>query len=178
MRRLTFAQRLALLVIIIGVPVGLWWWLDCGPATTMMIVRHADRPTTGEDALTAAGVARAADLAHVAGKAGLAGVYSTDTIRTRQTAAPVAAALGLTTEIYAAADSAGLVARIVTDHGGGTVLVVGHSNTVNAIIAAAGGPVLPDIGDTEFDNLFVLTACRCRRGLATLVNLQYGASSP
>jgi hypothetical protein len=34
-----------------------------------------------------------------------------------------------------------------------------------AIIAEADGPALPQIPDSEFDNLFVLTACQCRRGL-------------
>jgi hypothetical protein len=58
------------------------------------------------------------------------------------------------------------------------VFVVGHSNTAPQIITAAGGPTIPNIKDAEFDNLFVLTAFRCRRGLARLVTLQYGAVSP
>lgn len=56
--------------------------------------------------------------------------------------------------------------------------MVGHSNTAPQIITAAGGPTIPNIKDAEFDNLFVLTAFRCRRGLARLVTLQYGAVSP
>ena len=51
---------------------------------------------------------------------------------------------------------ASAVADAVRAHAGRTVLVVGHSNTIPAIIAALGGPKLPDICDTQYSNLFVL----------------------
>jgi broad specificity phosphatase PhoE len=87
-------------------------------------------------------------------------------------------ATGLMPIVYAANDVDPLVASIFADHRGEKVLVVGHSNTVPDIIEAAGGPALPDIDDGEFDNLFVLTVCRCDRRRVTLLNLQYGAASP
>jgi ketosteroid isomerase-like protein len=58
------------------------------------------------------------------------------------------------------------------------VLVVGHSNTVATIVAAAGGPKIPDLPDDEFDKLFVVTTAPCRKGPATLTTLQFGAPSP
>jgi len=168
------------LVAIIGlcvVPVAWWWWFRCGPATTLLIVRHADR-LDNLDALNPAGVTRAQEIVHVAEKAGIVAIYRSDTDRARDTAAPLAAALGIVPVVYPANDTAALVDDIFADHRGEKVLVVGHSNTVPQIISGAGGPTVPDIAAAEFDNLFVLTACRCRRGLATLVNLQYGAASP
>jgi broad specificity phosphatase PhoE len=159
------------------VPVGLAWWLWCGPSTTLVLVRHADRD--GQlDALTAAGTARAQELAHVGMKAGFAAIYRSDTNRSRDTAAPLAAATGLTPIVYPANDVAPLVARIFADHRGAKVLVVGHSNTVPGIIQAAGGPALSDIAQGEFDDLFVLTVCRCGRTRVNLLNIQYGAASP
>jgi broad specificity phosphatase PhoE len=154
-----------------------WRSDDCAPATTLLIVRHADRLGT-EDALTPAGVARAQELAHVAEQAGVAAIYSSDTNRTRATAAPLGSALHLTPILYAANDAAALVRAILTDHRGKTVLVVGHSNTVPRIIAEAGGPALPDLPDDEYDGLFVLTVPGCQGVAATLVHLQYGAVSP
>jgi hypothetical protein len=44
----------------------------------------------------------------------------------------------------------------VMRHRGGKVLVVGHSNTIAPIIAALGGPRLPNICDNQYSNLFVL----------------------
>jgi len=45
----------------------------------------------------------------------------------------------------------------------GVVLVVGHSNTVPAIIKALGGPTLPDICDANYSYFFVLTPARYRK---------------
>ena len=176
MKRRT-ALLITVLLVIVCLPLFWWCWWRCGPATTLLIVRHADRDGAA-DALTAAGAQRAEDLIHVAEKAGVAAVYRSNTIRARDTAAPLASALGLTPVEYVAGDTGPLVERIFADHRGQTVFVVGHSNTVAQIIADAGGPAVADIPEGEFDNLFVLTVCRCRRGPATLVNLQYGAISP
>ena len=45
----------------------------------------------------------------------------------------------------AIADAADLVAHVLAAHRGATVVLVGHSNTVPALVAAAGGPDLcPD----------------------------------
>jgi len=54
----------------------------------------------------------------------------------------------------------------------GTVLVVGHSNTVPAAIAALGGPRL-EIDDKTFDDLFVVTLVDGK--FAGFAHLKYGA---
>lgn len=64
-------------------------------------------------------------------------IYVTDYKRSRQTAAPLAAWLGLTPIVYNPADTPGLIARVRAEHG--AVLIVGHSNTVPDIVAALGG---------------------------------------
>jgi ketosteroid isomerase-like protein/broad specificity phosphatase PhoE len=146
-------------------------------ATTILIVRHAERPGQA-DSITVAGSWRARALAHVAGSAGIQAIYRSDTKRNQLTAEPIAKELGLTPVVYAAKDNDALVTRIFAEHEGGTVLVLGHSNTVPKIIAAAGGPTIPDLPDDEFDRLYVVVVPPCRRGPATLVQLQYGAASP
>jgi hypothetical protein len=55
------------------------------------------------------------------------------------------------------------------------VLVVGHSNTVPKIIAALGGPQMPEICETQFGNLFVLEPAPAG---ARLVRSLYGAADP
>lgn len=172
-----YRAGLLLGAIAVIVPIGLMWWFWCGPSTTLVLVRHADRD--GQlDALTTAGTARAQELAHVGIKTQFAAIYRSDTNRSRDTAAPLAMASGLTPIVYPANNVDQLVTTIFADHRGDKVLVVGHSNTVPNIIKAAGGPALPDIDQEEFDNLFVLTVCRCGRTHVTLLNLQYGAASP
>jgi len=146
----------------------------CDSTTTIIVVRHAERPA-GVDTLDAAGFARADDLAGVCRSAGIGAVYHSNTVRTRLTAAPAARLLAITPIEYPATDFDALIGDIFTKHCGGTVLVVGHSNTVGRIIAAAGGPSMPDLADDEFDNLFVL---RLRGDSADLLHLHYGSRAP
>jgi phosphohistidine phosphatase SixA len=156
---------------------GVGWWQWCGVETVVVLVRHADRlPGQKTDELAAPGVARAQELARVLEKAGVSAVLHSDTQRAAQTAAPLATKAGITPVAIPGKDIAAVVAE-VRKRPGETVLVVGHSNTVPMIIAALGGPALPDLGEAEFDKLFVLTLCRCSWRPARLVNLQYGAVS-
>jgi broad specificity phosphatase PhoE len=168
---------LAPLALLGLVSLGSWWALGCGEVTTLVLVRHADRDGS-RDALTAAGVARSRALLHALEKLGLARVFHSETARARDTAAPLALALGLPALERPAADVEGLLKEISTQHRGERVLVVGHSNTVPKLIAAAGGPELPDLAHDEFDDLFVLEICRCGLGRTELRRFQYGAPSP
>ena len=77
-------------------------------------------------------------------------IYVSDYRRTRQTAAPLAASLGLTPTVYDPADTPGLLARVRAAPG--PALIVGHSNTVPDIVAGLGGTrpaplVHEDFGD-------------------------------
>jgi broad specificity phosphatase PhoE len=166
----------ALSVLVTLFIVVCFWWYWCGQQTTVLLVRHADRGT--QDQLSAAGLARAQELVHVGEKAGIQAIYQTEFQRTRQTAEPLASALGLTPIEIPAADARGLADHIRQNQRGRTVLVIGHSDSVPLVIGALGGPVLPNIDGDEFDNLFMLSICGCERRSAKLVNLQYGVGSP
>jgi phosphohistidine phosphatase SixA len=133
------------------------------PAPTIFLVRHAERADAGktnptmtasDPDLSAAGHQRAKSLAAVLKDAGIKEIYATEFKRTQQTAAPAAAASGLTVKTVPGDDVAGLVAQLKAATG--NVLVVGHSNTVPEIIKAVGVSTPITIGDTEFDNLFVV----------------------
>ncbi len=168
---------IAALATVAALALGGGWWSRCGAPTTLLIVRHADRAGAA-DALDALGALRAKDLARVAERAGVSAIYHSDTSRARDTAAPLARALGLVPIERGATDAVGLVEAILDDHRGQRVLVIGHSNTVPRIISAAGGPASADLEHEEYDDLFVLTRCACSAAGAELVRLQYGAPSP
>lgn len=111
------------------------------PATpsdaTLYLVRHAEKLSGGDPALSEDGMARASRLAAQFADVPLQAVYSTDTRRTRQTAEPVAANHGLTVILYDANDLEGLAQTLKSR--GRTALVVGHSNTTPDLVRLLGG---------------------------------------
>lgn len=136
-------------------------------AQMVIVVRHAERADGGatpgnsmtaspDPQLSDAGKARAQKLASMLADAGVMAIYTTEYVRTKDTAAPLAAKIGVTAEVVMARDADALVAKIKS-HKTGAVLVVGHSNTVPAIIKALGGSVV-SVGDDEYDSVFFVAA--------------------
>jgi broad specificity phosphatase PhoE len=83
-------------------------------------------------------------------------VVTSSFARTKETAAPTLAVLGVGARQMP--DPAVVVREIRSGELGGVVLIVGHSNTVPDVIGALGVPApLPVIGETQFDNLFIVT---------------------
>jgi broad specificity phosphatase PhoE len=151
--------------------------------TTVVLVRHAEKAPEPKDdpPLSAAGQARARVLADALRDAGVTAVVTTQLARTRETAAPLATARGLAPQVVGTGGAAGehasaVAAAVRRQPPGSMVLVVGHSNTVPAIIGALGGPRLPQICDAEYANLYVMTLDA--RGGARLVRTKYGAADP
>lgn len=139
---------------------------------TLFFVRHAERaPGEDDPSLSEAGAARAEELAIVLADAGIELVLSTDYRRTKETAAAVASALGLPVELYDPRDP-GALAELLASRGV-RALVVGHSNTTTAAVAAVGGdPGTPIEDATEFSRLYVVTTGLA--GATQTVQLRYG----
>jgi phosphohistidine phosphatase SixA len=87
---------------------------------------------------------------------GITTIYTTEFRRTELLAAPLARQLGLRPQVVPAADRAALLKKLAAHAHGETVLVVGHSNTVPAVLKGLGHGELVRIDEGEFDNLFVL----------------------
>lgn len=149
------------------------------PLTTVILVRHAEKklePDNPDPDLTPAGGERAQQIARVFGEAGIEAIYATQYKRTQQTVKPLAERLGFSVNVIDSKATAELVNQIQTAHRGQTILVAGHSNSVPAIISALSGESFPEIPDSEYDNLFIVTIYRF--GKAKVTKLKYGNSSP
>jgi len=153
----------ALLFAAAAAVLGLLW--AAADTTTVIVVRHAEKVLDGgkDPLLTEAGTARAQQLARQFGRAGLAAVYATPFHRTHDTAQPVATAAGLEVITVDPKDHAALVAAIRAEHHGDTVFVVGHSNTVGKIVQAFGGEAPDELADTDYDDIFIVSAPRFGR---------------
>ena len=121
------------------------------PQPVYYVMRHLHTPAGERDPdLTAQGQVAAGRLPELFARERPAAIYVSSFKRTQQSAAPLAARLGLTPIVYDPADTAGLVARVRA--GPFPVLIVGHSNTVPDLVQQLGGtrpaPLShPDFGD-------------------------------
>src|SRR5688572_16102592 len=146
----------------------------------VVLVRHAEKSDAppGDVTLNEAGRARAEELAIALAEARLDTIVITQFRRTRDTVAAFSHTLNITPVVVQAGNDTPSHAKAVAAavRGGSSVLVVGHSNTVPAIIAALGGPVMDELCDTEYSNLFTLLLIP---GAPTrLVHGHYGAPDP
>jgi broad specificity phosphatase PhoE len=144
---------------------------------TVLIVRHAEKAAEPEEdpPLTEAGQQRAAVLARMAAASGASAAYATQYLRTQQTVEPLAAALGLAVQQSNSGDVNGLVERILAEHRSQIVVVAGHSDTVPMLVEKLTGKPVPAIEETEYDNLYVVTASASGHG--TALRLRYGDSA-
>ena len=131
----------------------------------VFVVRHTEKASDANEPpvpLSAAGSERARRLASLLRDAGVSAIYSTDTVRTRETAEPLAKLLRLETRLYSATGSDGkvdlapLARRLASESSGDIVLVVGHSNTIAPLLSALGAKETVEIGSGDYDNLFLL----------------------
>ena len=179
LKRRPFLTPIWLTVIAGALVVSLaaWFWISLD-ATTVIVIRHAEKLLDGsaDPPLAAAGEARAALLANLFGDPKSPGhldsIYVSPTLRSRLTAMPLATRLGLTPRVAAQDDPHALVGRVLRDNPGGRALIVGHSDTVPAIVAALSGRKdIPAIGADEFGTMYIVTVPRL--GPAILLRLSY-----
>jgi len=136
---------------------AVWVMASCSPATRLYFVRHAEKsalPANDPD-LSAAGRARAELLAGLLRDKGIRAIHVTDTRRSRQTAEPLAAVSGLTLTTY----SNDTVHRFLYHllEADRSALVVGHSNTVLAMLRELGlRPSREALSDADYDGLWLV----------------------
>ena len=145
------------------------------PITTVILVRHAEKkiePNNPDPDLTPDGEARARELARMLRPSGINAIYATQFKRTQETVKPLADATGITVTITDAKQPELIVEQILTGHRGQTVVVAGHNNTVPEIVSKLSGQNYPQIPESDYDNMYVVTVYRY--GKAKVVLLKYG----
>lgn len=141
----------------------------------VFLVRHGEKEAGDDPALTPEGQARAETLAGMLAAEGVTEIWSTETRRTKATAAPLAASTGLAVQIYDAKTLPAFALWLRDTPG--VKLVVGHSNTTDVLAGHLGGDPGPAINDaTEFDRLYVILIAE--DGTVSSRIERYGASSP
>jgi broad specificity phosphatase PhoE len=153
------------------------------PATSVLaqddvvvyLVRHAERAEDGTEdpPISEAGEMRARLIARMLQNAGITDIYSTNYQRTRATAEPTAARLGIEVQPYAPRDLAAFARQLLETPG--RHLVVGHSNTTPALVRELGGDPGEPIDESEYDRLYIVVADG--DGVSTVL-LRFGVPFP
>jgi len=154
--------------------------------TTVFLVRHAEKEDEPKQdpPLKKEGVARSQELARILSVAGIKAIYTSQFIRTKQTAEPLTAKIGVSATVLTikpnpsnlrliAEESTAELVNKILQRPGESALVIGHSNWIPDVIKTLGGDVVPTIDEKKFDDLFIVTVYG--RGKAKVVQLKYGA---
>jgi len=153
---------------------------------TVFLVRHAEKEAEPKQdpPLTKQGVERSQLLARMLGGAGIKTIYTSQFVRTKQTAEPLVTKSGATVtsltlkpnpenlRLIAPESTTELVNKIL-ERPGQNVLVIGHSNWLPDVIKMLGGDTVPTIDEQKFDDLFIVTIYA--NGKARVLQLKYGA---
>lgn len=141
-------------------------------AQTVILVRHGQKlDATSDPVLSVQGDARATLLSNMLASAGVRAIYTTEYRRTKLHAAPTAKRLGLTPIVIAAKETDALLTTIRRHARDDVMLVVGHSNTLTAILKGLGHAENVTVTEEDFDNLFIVAMQA--GGAPTMVRLKY-----
>ena len=148
--------------------------LSAAPAAraqeAIYLVRHAERADQSADPpLSTDGVGRSYRLRDMLKDAGITRIFTSELRRTIDTAAPLASAIHVSPQRIADADA--LAARIAASSARDRILVVGHSNTLPALLHALHVEPPIAIADDAYDNLFIVVFPR--DGRPVLLRLKY-----
>jgi broad specificity phosphatase PhoE len=168
------AALAGLVVIAIG-----FWLVTAASTTTVFVMRHAEKLTLNPDdpdpSLAPAGEARALELAQHFGGApreqALDAIIVTELRRTQDTVRPLANRLGIPVIVVKAEDPAGAAKRALSEYRGGRVLIVGHSDTVPAIVKELSGVDVGPMSEADYGILYVVAVPRFSRAAVTRFDL-------
>ena len=125
--------------------------------TVIYLIRHAEKADASANPnLSAAGLQRANNWAVILQDVTFDAFYSTNYNRTLQTIQPIATSNGKEVTLYDPANFS--LQSVVANHLGKNVFIVGHSNTIPALINTyLGANIYPDMAETEFGNLYKIS---------------------
>lgn len=121
---------------------------------TIFVIRHLHKAQGEDPPLSSEGAAAAESLADLLENKGIVAAFATPTRRAMQTATPLAERTGITISQYDAFAPEDLVASV--DAIDGSVLVVGHSNTVPDLVVRFGGETQPVLTEQDYGTVFMI----------------------
>jgi broad specificity phosphatase PhoE len=132
--------------------------------TYLILLRHAEKDTTtlgftmmqADPPLSEKGIQRSSKLLETLKEYNIDSIFSTNFNRTRNTILPLASKLGINVRLYEPKNQT-ILAEELKKMIGKTVLVVGHSNTIPALVnLLIGSNKYANLSDNEYDKIWIL----------------------
>ena len=149
-----------LIAVIVAATVLIY---EAAETTTIVIVRPGERPpgSIADPPLVIEGERRAERLAHLFGEKASLGsitaIYVSPARRARQTAAPLAARLGLQPIVVEDDNPDAIAARALSEHRGETLMIVDNGSTVPELVEALSGVKPAPVSDTEYGSIYIVS---------------------
>ena len=148
-------------------------------STTYYLVRHAEKAcddcnTCG---LSAEGKSRAETLANYLSNKGIDTIFSSQCLRARNTAQPLANQLNKTVTVYQTNQLTAFINTLKSFSNSRQILVVGHSNQIPVMIDSLAHKQVT-IADDDYDNLYIIKQWTFLRKTVSLRAMTYGEDSP
>jgi phosphohistidine phosphatase SixA len=159
-------RRLVTLLAYIIIVFALAWFFESQGTTTIIFVRHAevDAPDVAapDSPLNQAGTARAEFLANYLERidivAGVDAIYVDSTVRTQETAAPLAGRLGLEPQVADHDQIAGFMKNVLFEHKRDIVLIITQRDDIAPMVEELhGSKNIAEIGAEDYDELFIVS---------------------
>lgn len=129
---------------------------DTQPEFALYLIRHAEKTEHADDpGLTHAGRLRAQRMARWLIDKHITAIWSSDYLRSRATAQPLADVLGIPIRLYDPLQLGAFSARLV--QGAETALVVGHSNTTPELASLLCGCPVTAMAENDYERFFRVT---------------------
>ncbi len=146
--------------------------------TTFILIRHAEKEgsaatmQTGvmnkDPELSETGKARALRLADMLQRQPVAAIYSTNYRRTSNTVKPLADALAQPVQLYEAFKEEE-IDKMLSQHKGKTIVVVGHSNNIPWIAnLLLGKKEFSDYEESDYENMLIVNVVAKGKATSTL----------
>lgn len=123
-------------------------------AKTIYVTRHMQKAQGDDPPLSSEGAAAAERLGDLLADRGIAAIFATPTRRAMETAAPLSQRSGVDITAYDPRNPQALAALVAAAQG--SVLVVGHSNTVHDLIGHFGGEPPQPLTEEDYGTVFVI----------------------
>lgn len=121
---------------------------------TVFIIRHLQKGAGPDPSLTPEGAANAQRLAAMLADKHITAIFATPTRRAVQTADPLAKELGIPVTPYDPSDTGALAREVAATSG--SVLIVGHSNTVPDLVQLFGGARPAALSELDYGTVFAV----------------------